>query len=137
MSNPSKEKGNIDAVPIHHDAEPLNPNAVRTTAIATGLNMCIFLIASIYFEAIVKTAAQNKKTKSLTLFAGDSINTKMSADMKKDSTLAGALNAQEKSLLKAQHTATKKMAEKIIASGLYGKIPNKPKMQATAIRKSK
>ena len=134
---PNKEKGSIAAVPIHQEAEPLNPNDVRTTAIATGLKICIFLIARMYLEAIVKTAAQNKKTTSLKLFAGLTMRAKISADIKKDSIFVGALKAQEKILLKTQHTTTTKTVEKIIESGLYGKIPIKPKIQATARRNSK
>jgi len=90
-----------------------------------------------YLEAIVKTAAQNKRATSFKSFAGLIINAKMRAEIKKDSTLVGALKAQEKILLKIQQTRTKKTVEKIIESGLYGKIPKKPKTHATAIRKSR
>ena len=137
MNNPSKENGNIDAVPIHHDAEPLNPIDVRTTAIATGLKRCIFLIVRIYFEAMVRTAAQNNKTTSLKSFAGLTIKAKMSADMRKDSVLVGALKAQENSLLKIQQTTIKNTVEAIIERGLYGIIPKNPKTQATIIRRIK
>ena len=51
---------------------------------------------------------------------------KMRADIKKDSMLEGALNAQEKILLNIQHTATKDAVEKKIEIGLYGNIPINP-----------
>lgn len=73
--------GKRDIVPIHQEADPLNPNAVRVTAIATGLKMCFLSIAKIYFEDAVKTAAQNSKGRSEVDFIGERINAKINADM--------------------------------------------------------
>jgi hypothetical protein len=137
MKIPRREKGSMESVPIHQEADPLNPSAVSVTAIATGLKICFLLIARIYFDAMVRTPAKRTSGKSANDFIGDIIKAKIRAEIYTDSTLAGALNAFAKILFVIQQITTRACVVAITEIGLYVITPKNPKIEATARRSIK
>ena len=127
----------MDPVPIHQEADPLNPNAVSATAIATGLKICFLLIAKIYFEAIVRTAAQKSKGRSEIDFIGERISAKINADMQTDSTFVGTLNTRAKILFVIQEMTIRNRTEMRREKGPYERIPKEQKIYAMKRRKIK
>jgi hypothetical protein len=89
---PIRTKGSITAVPTHQLALCRGPKAVKTTAMAAGLNKCFLSIASKYFEEIAspETASKNVIPKPVGL--GVIIRARIKAVMIDDSLFVGASN---------------------------------------------
>jgi hypothetical protein len=76
-----KTKGAIYKFPTHQLAACPAKKAVMATEIATGLKICFFIMAKIYFEAIARPAAKNKNKIWLGDFIGSIIRARIRAVM--------------------------------------------------------
>ena len=91
-----KTKGSNDGVATHQMPSPLPSRPIMTSAIAAGLNICLFFIASRYFEAIAMIPVRIIIGKPLTSVTGDNTKNNMSAVIREDSRLAGICSIVEK-----------------------------------------
>jgi len=106
---------------------------VSATANATGLKICLFPIAKIYFDAMAHTDAKIKNPTPATFVAatGVIIRARMSAVIYTDSTFVCALYTRANIQFVTQHTRVIKKVENASVVGSFGMIPKKPNTNDT------
>lgn len=100
IKNPMISVGIIRMGNATHQLAPVSPvNAIIVIAMAAGLNTCLPLIASKYFDAIAIRDMRIAKKNCSKFCAGETIKNKINAVIAKDSMFSGALKILDKILL--------------------------------------
>lgn len=117
-----------------HQLAPSKPSScTATAAIATGLKMCLFFIAKIYFDAMAMSDATTSMTNPSPLDAGEKIKKRIMPEINEDSKLMYTEKICAKSTFTKKHSERISVSESPIESKLNGSNPSSDRIVAKIV----